>query len=182
MNSKAKADMTARLTGDVEAFGLIPSAGGSIRGGKEEQNLGPGGQHRAAKFDDVGCRSEERLHWGVPAQGLLESFPSLRRVVPERSPLIRVKREGVDHVGNAGHCGVDTRREKRSNQQMRLFWVAFTRIGLLVNCHAPSARLQVIPLTGMARPGNSVTSGAIRLCEQRVAWAESIENRPSVDQ
>src|SRR3979409_105671 len=112
MDSKPKADVTTRLTGDVEAFGLIPSAGVSVRGGKEEQNLGAGGQHSAAEFDDVGCRSEEGLHWGVPAQGLLESFPSLRRVAPERSPLIRVKRAGVDHVGNARHRGVDARREK----------------------------------------------------------------------
>src|SRR5260370_23885841 len=29
MDSKPKADVTARLTGDVEAFGLIPSAAGS---------------------------------------------------------------------------------------------------------------------------------------------------------
>ena len=43
MDSKPKADVTARLAGDVEAFGLISSAGVSVRGGKEEQNLGASG-------------------------------------------------------------------------------------------------------------------------------------------
>ena len=52
MDSKPKADVTARLTGDVKAFGLIPSARVSVRGSKEEQNLGAGGQHGAAEFDD----------------------------------------------------------------------------------------------------------------------------------
>src|ERR1700730_10489311 len=93
--------------------------------------------------------------WNLPVNG---AHSSLRRVAPERSPLIRVKREGVDHVGNAGHRGVDARREKRSNQQVRLFRVAVTCIGLLINCHAPAARLQVLPLTGTAggvQPGTN---------------------------
>ena len=121
-----------------------------------------------------GC-AEKGLHGSVPAQAFFEGLFGEAGVGAQCRPLVRVLREGMDHVADAVDRGVEPRRQKGPDEALCLGRRAIATIRRLINLRAPAAGHEVFPLAAFHYSGSRGGGTGHCFFEQAVTRAKTVE-------
>lgn len=95
VDAHAEADVSRGITEEIEGVRVVPGVRVAVGGAEEHQYLLALGDDGSADFH-IGRRgAEERLHRGLPADGLVEGNASQAGLLPQSLPLVGVSGEGV---------------------------------------------------------------------------------------